>query len=170
MQSAPPHVRPATPADAAAIAAIQVRSWLTGYPGLKGEIEAFDTDSLTETWREALTEPGVHGGHRAAFVAIGEEMVVGFATLDGGELLALEVNPLHRRRGHGSRLLAAVADQARAHRAGHLGCWCPVPDEARRNFLQSAGFQPDQGLRTLTTASGDTVSEAHLSAGLDEPA
>ncbi|WP_336922699.1 GNAT family N-acetyltransferase [Aquipuribacter sp. SD81] len=78
----------------------------------------------------------------------------------GVEVVALEVDPLHTRRGHGSRLLAAVADTARAAGATHLLAWVHVDDAGRAEFLRGAGFAEDGARRRRALDDAD----------LDEPA
>jgi ribosomal protein S18 acetylase RimI-like enzyme len=94
--------------------------------------------------------------------------VAGFAAVDrDGEIVALWVHPHRQRRGHGSRLLAAIADHGRRRGVSRLGVWCPAADAARQRFFTSAGFAPDAGRRTLLPEGpGQPLDEVHLSAGL----
>lgn len=76
-------IRPATLADAASIAQVQVASWRTTYRGLIGDeaLDRLNVGERTERWGEILARDGA-----AAFVAEeerdGEQTVVGF--VDGG--------------------------------------------------------------------------------------
>jgi GNAT superfamily N-acetyltransferase len=80
-----------------------------------------------------------------------------------GELLALEIDPALTRKGHGSRLMAAAADHARAAGISTWVTWCPLADEARRAFLQAAGWGPDSAYRDIQVgwerAEGDSNGE-----------
>lgn len=165
----PPRVRPAGSADLTWIGAIQARAWRRNYATVlpADVLAALDPASLAEQWRPAvLTSPS---SAHIVFVALADDLVLGFTALDGdGEIVALEVDPLHQRQGHGSRLVAALADHGREQSLAALSVWCPLADEARRTFFVSAGFGPSGGVRDLTDASGRTVREAQLVAALDD--
>ena len=160
-----PSVRPAVAADVDAVGAVQHRAWTTDYREVlpEGMLADLTPELLAEQWRQAVTGPPSDG---RVLVACSGATRVGFAAVDGGgEIVALWVDPAHQRRGHGSRLLAAVADTARAQGTAVLSIWCPLPDEPRRRFLVSAGFEADGGLRELGW-DGSTLREAHLVAAL----
>ena len=72
------------------------------------------------------------------------------------------MEPRWGRRGHGSRLLAAVADVARGGGAARLQVWLPETDGVSAGFYESAGWAPDGWARTLDT--GD-ASRSARSAG-----
>ncbi len=167
-------VRPASAADVSAIGAVQVRSWRRSYADLLPAplLAGLSADQLAAGWRAAVTSSP--SARHAVLVACSGSTVVGLAALapstDGdataadAELVALEVDPAHQRAGHGSRLLAAVADTARAAGFTTLRTWLPARDDARRAFLESAGLRPDGALRRLRTALG---TEAGGSGGTD---
>jgi GNAT superfamily N-acetyltransferase len=67
------------------------------------------------------------------------------------ELVALLVEPRWGRRGHGSRLLAAVSDLARSGGAARLQVWLLESDRVSAGFYESAGWAPDGWARTLDT-------------------
>jgi GNAT superfamily N-acetyltransferase len=69
------------------------------------------------------------------------------------ELSILLVEPRWGRRGHGSRLLAAVVDIARAAGTARLQSWLLEPDAISAAFLESAGWAPDGWARTLDTGT-----------------
>ena len=164
-----PSVRPAVAADVDAVGAVQHRAWSTDYRGVlpDGLLDAITPQLLAEQWREAVTAPP-SPAHQVLVACAGATRV-GFVAVDGeGEIVALWVDPAHQRQGHGSRLLAAAADTARTHGIAELNVWCALPDEARRRFLTSAGFEADGGLRDLDW-DGSTLREAHLVAGLGTP-
>jgi len=79
---------------------------------------------------------------------LGEQPVEDEGAVGVVEIIALEVPEELGRRGHGSRLVAAVADFAREDRATELQVWIPVGDEARTRFYNSAGFAP-RGIRRV---------------------
>jgi GNAT superfamily N-acetyltransferase len=166
--SADASVRPARPEDAAAIARVQAVTWRTAYRAvLPAEVlDAWDADAVTTTWRAAVTGPPTpaHG----VLVALERDTVVGFAAygppeLPAGEtphpagptteVAALLVEPRWGRRGHGSRLLAAVADLARGTGAARLQTWLLEEDRVSADFYESAGWARDGWVRTLDTGS-----------------
>ena len=65
------------------------------------------------------------------------------------------VEPRWGRRGHGSRLLAAVVDHARGDGMTRAIAWIPEDDTASREFLLSAGWAPDGLARALDTGAGE---------------
>jgi GNAT superfamily N-acetyltransferase len=115
-------------------------------------------------------------------VARERNLLVGFAAYGPAELTAGEfpdpagptaevstllVEPRWGRRGHGSRLLAAVADLAVAGKSARLQVWLPEADRVSAAFYESAGWAPDGWARTLDTGSG-TLREVRWHALLGE--
>ena len=159
-------VRPARPDDAAAVARVQVVTWRTAYRDVlpAAVLDDWDEDAAGETWRAAVTSPPTPG--HGVLVAVERDEVVGFAAYGPAELGAGEapdpagptteiatllVEPRWGRRGHGSRLLAAVADVARATGAARLQVWLPEADDVSAGFFESAGWAPQGWARTLDT-------------------
>lgn len=137
---------------------------------------ALDEAQMAASWAQAIGQ-GVGGG-RGVFVAEDESAPVGFAAfhadrtfpgLEAGEVgpiavapgsaqvLAFEVLLTHINKGHGSRLLAAVADAARAAGVGGLATWIVADDAPRVQFFQKAGLAPVGLRRSLETPSGNLV-------------
>ena len=159
-------VRDATAADASAVATIQTTCWEHDYDWPAEIFAAIAASDPEMQWaRAVIAPPGP--GHRLLVATHGPD-VVGFAALapsqdadaDPGELeiVAWEVRPDHRGHGHGSRLLAAVADHARSISAHTLTIWITHDDESRRCVLQEAGFAPDTAHRTVQVDE-DQVTE-----------
>jgi len=161
-------VRPAVAGDAAEIARIQVVTWRTAYRSLlpAAVLDDWDAEAAGLTWRIAVTAPPTPG--HGVLVALERNTVVGFAAYgpaelgdgepphDAGptvEVSTLLVEPRWGRRGHGSRLLAAVADLARAGGAARLQIWLPETDRVSAGFYESAGWAPDGWARTLDTGT-----------------
>ncbi|MGY1834573.1 GNAT family N-acetyltransferase [Blastococcus sp. SYSU DS0510] len=155
--SADVSVRPARPEDAAAIARVQGVTWRTAYRSLLPAevLDGWDEEAVTEAWRSAVTTPP-SAGHRV-LVAVEQGAVVGFAAVATGpeaaEISTLLVEPRWGRRGHGSRLLAAVADLASADATTRLEVWLVESDRASADFYESAGWAPDGWARTLDTGA-----------------
>jgi len=169
-------VRVARPGDTPAMGAVQLRSWRRSYAGLLPEaaLAGLSTGQLAAGWDRAVSAPPT--ARHAVLVACAGPIVVGLGAVgpsgDGdaaptdAELVALEVDPAHQRLGHGSRLLAAVADTAREHGFTALRAWVPASDDARRAFLESAGMRPDGGRRRLSL-SPETAPEPTGTSGKD---
>jgi GNAT superfamily N-acetyltransferase len=160
-------VRPAVPADVPAIGAVQARAWRSAYARLlpPDVLEALAPEALAEAWRSAVASPP-SPGHRVLVGCAGPTVVAFAASDPDGEVVALLVDPLHQRRGHGSRLLNAVADLHREAGGTRLTAWSPVDDAARLAFLTSAGFGPDGARRRLELPGGGALDETRLSAAL----
>jgi GNAT superfamily N-acetyltransferase len=176
-------VRPARPDDATAVARVQTVAWRTAYRAVLplAVLDEWDEGAAAESWRAAIAGPPTpaHG----VLVAMENGEVVGFAAYgpaevapddppspDGPatEIAPLLVEPRWGRRGHGSRLLAAVSDLARATGAGRLVSWLPEADGVSARFLEQAGGDRDGWARTLDTG-GEPLREVRWHAVLDDP-
>lgn len=177
-------VRLARTPDVDGIAAVNVHSWQQRFRDVlpAATLEALDPRDLAMVWASGILNPPTPG-HRL-LVAVEEQDVLGYAAIGpsqdpdaaptDGELIALEVDPDHQRQGHGSRLLSAAVDHARAGGFDALTVWCPVGDEPRRAFLQSAGWAPDSALRDIVVGEAEDGSdllarEVRLVVGIAEP-
>jgi len=83
------------------------------------------------------------------------------------EISPLLVEPRWGRRGHGSRLLAAVVDHARADGMQRAIVWIPEADTVSREFYLSAGWAADGLVRALDTGAGE-LREIRLHVSLAE--
>ncbi|TFV63233.1 UNVERIFIED_ORG: GNAT family N-acetyltransferase [Bacillus sp. AZ43] len=161
-------VRPAVPEDAAEIARIQLVTWRTAYGSTlpSSVLDEWDADAAAASWRAAITAPPTPG--HGVLVALERNTLVGFAAFGPAELSpgeqpdpsgpsaeigTLLVEPRWGRRGHGSRLLAAVSDLARAGGAARLQVWLLEADRVSAGFYESAGWEPDGWARTLDTGA-----------------
>jgi ribosomal protein S18 acetylase RimI-like enzyme len=165
------YVRAARSSDAEAIGRIQVRSWLANCGGLLPATtlaalrDPAAPTEVADQWRSATDAPP-SPRHRVLVAVLADDVadgVVGFAAtapaadrdsddLDG-ELLTLLVDPDDVRRGHGSRLLAAAADQLRSDGFRRAQAWLVVGDEAVRSLLASAGWAADGAHRRFDAGS-----------------
>jgi GNAT superfamily N-acetyltransferase len=146
-------VRPATPADALAIATIHVRSWQVAYRGLLPQdyLDELDPQKRLGQWETIL--------ETTAWPATGTLLltdataIAGFAGLGPtrddddpasvGELQTLYLDPGHWRRGGGSILLRAVQDQL--GRAGFVSAaaWVLETNARARRFYEGHGWRFD---------------------------
>jgi GNAT superfamily N-acetyltransferase len=164
--SADASVRPARPEDAADIARIQAITWRTAYRSVlpASVLDEWDADTATATWHAAVTAPPTPG--HGVLVALEKNALVGFAAYGPAELTpgeqpdaagpttevsTLLVEPRWGRRGHGSRLLSALADLSDANGAARLQVWLLEDDRVSAGFYESAGWAPDGWARTLDT-------------------
>lgn len=120
---------------------------------------------LAQGWAQAITTPpspdyrvlmAMEGAAPVGFASFApaDQQVVGDEDGDTPtviEILALEVPETHGRKGHGTRLLSAIADLS--EKADEIQVWIAVGDEAKTRFYQGAGFGP-RGMRR-TFAIGD---------------
>jgi GNAT superfamily N-acetyltransferase len=162
-------VRPAVAADVAEIARIQVDTWRFAYADVvpAAVLQALAIETALAAWTDAVTAPPSEQHH--VLVALEQEPVVGFIALGPAEDLQpddpdpastasigpLIVEPRWGRRGHGSRLMAASVDIARADGMSRAICWIPEADVVSREFLIGAGWAPDGLVRALDTGAGE---------------
>jgi GNAT superfamily N-acetyltransferase len=176
------HVRPARPDDAAEIARIQLSTWRTAYDRVVPArvIEGVGDELATAQWHTAIVAPPSRE-HRV-LVAQEQQWRVGFAAFGpadeddlagGGDpestiaITTLLVEPRWGRRGHGSRLLAAVVDLARTAGFRTGVTWVLQADEASLSFYRGAGWEPD-GTGRAMDMDGTAVHEIRLHASLSE--
>ncbi|GCE77079.1 GNAT family N-acetyltransferase [Cellulomonas biazotea] len=168
-------VRPAVAGDEARIARIQLAAWRHAHLDALGAdaLALVDEGTVRAQWAAAVTSPPAGGYH--VLVACDGPAVVGFASVapvpppaddptaaPGGVVLALEVEPVRQRQGHGSRLLAAAVDLLRADGADQLLTWVLDGDPAREEFLTSCGLGPDGASRALASGHDDAGQEREV--------
>ncbi|MBO3103163.1 GNAT family N-acetyltransferase [Cellulomonas fengjieae] len=177
-------VRPAVPGDEEAIARIQIAAWRASHAEVLGEgaLDLLDQAAVQAQWAAAVVTPP--GAGFRVLVACDGPTVVGVVSVapvpapedrpfdaPGGAILALEVEPAQQRVGHGSRLLAAAVDTLREDGADQVHTWVLDGDDARAQFLSSAGLGPDDVVRELISGrmpdgSTRTVTEHRWSASI----
>ncbi|WP_369134790.1 N-acetyltransferase family protein [Modestobacter sp. I12A-02662] len=169
-------VRRAQPGDEAAVARVQLVTWRTAYRALLPAevLDGWDEQGAADAWAEAIGAPP--GPDHGVLVAVESDDVVGVAAFapagtpddqPAAELTTLLVEPRWGRRGHGSRLLAAVADLAGERGVGTLVSWVPEADEVTAGFLRSAGWAPDGWARDLDTGTA-TIRQLRWHTRLDD--
>ena len=166
-------VRPARAGDAAEIGRVQVETWRTAYASLlpPDALDGVDASQAAITWLAEIEGPASERHH--VLVALEQDWLVGFAAVapaedDGtGEIALLLVEPRWGRRGHGSRLLAAVVDHWREDGFTRGVVWIPESDQASAAFYEGAGWARDGFVRGLD-AGGATLREIRLHTSLDD--
>jgi GNAT superfamily N-acetyltransferase len=168
-------VRRAQPGDETAVARVQLVTWRAAYRALLPAevLDAWDEQAAADAWAEAIGAPGPDHG---VLVALESDDVVGVAAFaparipddqPAAELTTLLVEPRWGRRGHGSRLLAAVADLADERGVRTLLSWVPEADDVTAGFLQSAGWAPDGWARDLDSGT-TTIRQLRWHTRLDD--
>jgi ribosomal protein S18 acetylase RimI-like enzyme len=170
-------VRVARSSDAPAVGFVQAVVFREAYAAVLAPevLEQLEPKVFAGAWRDSLE--GEAAGDGVLLVACAGDQVVGFAAVgassdpDAGEataeLLVLAVHPDARRQGHGSRLLHAVVDTARARGRDHLTAWLLASDDTVRTFLTASGLEPDGAHRErVVDADGRTVRELRLAASV----
>lgn len=138
-------VRPAGSEDAAAIAHVHVDTWRTAYRGLLPDdfLAALDEAGYAERWKRNLTD-----GAGRVYVAEDRRQTVGFASggperagEDGftGELYAIYVLQEAQGRGHGRRLVQAVARGLREMGLADMIVWVLRDNHNARHFYERLG-------------------------------
>lgn len=169
-------VRPAVPGDEHEITRVQLAAWRSAHQDTLGPgvLDRIDADQVAGQWAQAIAAPP--GPGYRVLVAVAGPRLVGFASVvpviapagsdddtPGGEILALEVHPDHRREGHGSRLLAAAVDLLRDEdRATSVQTWVLDGDAVREQFLGSAGLDDTGGLRRMGAEDDPREVTEHL--------
>lgn len=135
------YVRPARPGDEQEIARIQVDAWVASLGERLGRRrhDVFNLDEIAKGWGDSIAHPPTPG--HQVFIAMCDGDIVGFAAVaPPSTIVALEVDPARRRRGHGSRLMAAASDHLRAQGGSEMKIWALERDAVRADFLAGAGF------------------------------
>ena len=147
-------LRSARPADALALAEVQVASWHAAYPGLipAARLAAYTVERRLVAWRRYLADQGPSTHTR---LVEDQQRVVGFVTTGSsrdrsgaGEIWALYVDPERWGHGAGSALMAdALATLARrGFRQARL--WVLEGNQRAIGFYQGSGFALD-GVRMV---------------------
>ncbi|MFZ0325365.1 MAG: GNAT family N-acetyltransferase [Actinomycetes bacterium] len=164
-------VRPARLVDVEPLVELQRRVWaaLPADIWAVPDVADLDAAAMGRSWERAVLVPPTPR-HRL-LVALDGDVVVGALALtpaddpdlrdpDSGvdELALLVVDPPYRRRGHGSRLMAAAVDVVVPDGVATIVAWVPAADDEARSYLEGAGFAVDGAFRSVE-AQGRTVRE-----------
>lgn len=157
-------VRPATPADALAVADIHHRGWTESYRGLLPDtyLDTLDHDACVRRWTSAMYD----GTPVQVLVADVDGRVAGFVSAGpsadadasaAGEIWDLWVDERHRSVGVGRLLLDAALDRLAAqHRAALV--WVLAANTRGRTFYARAGAVQD-GLTRTTPVQGGVMTD-----------
>jgi GntR family transcriptional regulator len=159
---AAPRLRPATPADAAALAEVFVTTWRRNYRSVVPDdvIDALDL-SDTARWLERLVTTAEQS---TVLLEATDGKVVGFVRFGAepgdarnGHIYALYVHADHGGQGFGRRLL--LSGIAGLERSGHdvVTLWVFKDNAAARALYASEGFAPDGGQRVEEQFRADEI-------------
>ena len=128
-------IRPATPADAPAIAGVQARAWRYAYADIVEPDAMLVPEETTPRWADAIS------ARSGVIVWDQDGRVVGFAAIEGNELQAIYVDPPAQGAGVGSALLDAAVAALRA--AGHAEAflWTFDANGLARAFYERHGWE-----------------------------
>jgi len=150
-------LRRATPEDAAALAAVEVRSWRAAYRGLMPDtfLDGLSEVEKAETWRQNLLKHGPSGRKRVC-AALSDAGISGFVRVgpltDEGEvglIYVLYVLPEQWGCGMGAALMQAGMQELRDLGMREAVLWVLRDNLRARRFYEQLGWTPD----------GQTVSE-----------
>lgn len=163
-------IRPATAADLAAVARVQLDSWRSAYAGIMPDpyLAEFTYDEREAAWRDQLAEDS----DQLLYVAeTSEGEIVGFAcayplpaddaeeTGYAAELSSLHIRRAYHRHGLGRRLFAAVVERLRAQGVPSLWLWVLAANPAR-GFYERFGGQL-VGERTIDPGDVEVIEVAY---------
>lgn len=172
MNSTSPVIRRATTTDAAAIAALQVRSWKVAYRGIVPDalLDDLAEDAWLARWLGQLTAVGREGVHQLvsidgrdgrprAVAACGPAMepTAEFT----GQLYVLYADPPSWSQGHGGALLSRVHELLAAD--GHSGAllWVAAENHRSIGFYEHHGWTED-GEAQREEVAGATFDEVRM--------
>jgi ribosomal protein S18 acetylase RimI-like enzyme len=144
-------IRPATTADAPALARVHVDAWQVAYRGLVPDImlQAFTYEYREERFRRSLA-----AGAEETHVVELEGEVVGLLTIGiargpdlerqcTGEIWGIYISPRYWRRGFGSRLVAVAQQMLQQRGYENVVLWVLASNSRARRFYEAMGFAPD---------------------------
>lgn len=143
-------LRPATPADADAIAAISVRTWHHAYADIAHPqtLAERDLESQTARWQTRLSSREIE-----TVVAQTGGSTIGYATTGPGDdpdsaehtgsLLALYVDPSAQGAGHGTRLLDDAVRRLRLAGYREATLWVFAEYDRARRLYERHGWRLD---------------------------
>ncbi|HEX6219215.1 MAG TPA: GNAT family N-acetyltransferase [Sphingomicrobium sp.] len=143
--------RPATPADATAMAELGARTFTSTFGHLyqPGDLQLFLQNHSPENWDRELNDPAFE-----VLVAENEGRLVGYAKLgpphlpfeprgEAAELRQLYVVEEMKGKGVADQLIGWVIDRARDRRADYLYLSVFTDNHRARRFYEKYGFEPE---------------------------
>jgi GNAT superfamily N-acetyltransferase len=138
-------IRPATAADARAIAELEVRAWRWAYVDFIAEEDMITVAERVERWTGRSAE--------GAFVAEVEGRIVGVVQVVGDEIKGLYVEPAAQGAGLGATLLDFACERLRAAGYAQAMLWVFEPNGHARGFYERRGWVADGARNELLGTS-----------------
>ena len=170
-------VREATTADAAGIAAVQVRGWLATYRGLMPD--AFLAEQNVEEATTRVTQSLTARRGDVLVATTGDRTVVGFCWMtrardadlseDVVEIVAIYVDPNHFRQGLGRELASAACALAVRQQGRRVVLWVFRENAGARAFYAAQGFSEDGTRKTTSRWGGVPLEEVRYARELVIP-
>jgi ribosomal protein S18 acetylase RimI-like enzyme len=145
------NLRPATPADAAALAKMHVASWHQAYRGIvpDSHLQEFTAERQTERFCESLASHA-----EETYVAESGGQVLGFLTLGDcrdpnadrqttGEIWGIYLSPDHWRKGIGRFLCTQSENMLVSRGCSFATLWVLEANDQARRFYEAMGFATD---------------------------
>lgn len=162
-------VRPASPGDAAGLAATHVRSWQSAYRGLVPQdyLDELDPADRAESWQQRLQD--VDWSRGGIVVVNGGADIFGFVQFgptrdaDGdpavvGEVAAIYLLPEVWGQGLGRRLIARALEDLTAAGYVQATLWVLDSNARARRFYASGGWAED-GAMKIDDSHGFAMTE-----------
>ena len=162
-------IRPATAADARAVARVQAETWRAAYAGLMpgGVLDGMTEEAGTPLWLERLAQPGTwvyvadDGGEVTGFLSGGHcrdaDLPPGY-----GEVYALYVLPAAQRAGLGRALLSAAAERVLADGDTAIALWVLDSNGPGRTFYETLGWRADGSERLFDLGAASVTEVRYL--------
>ena len=160
-------IRPASLADAPALARVHVASWRAAYHGLMPDavLAGLSEETFTENWQRRLTQMP-----RSTLLAVAADEVIGFAAAGPsrdtdairprtGELYALYVHPEHWGSGTAQRLWRGMHQWLIVEEFAAVTLWVLEGNARARAFYESVGFEQEPGAIKSITREGAVLPE-----------
>ncbi|HXC55592.1 MAG TPA: GNAT family N-acetyltransferase [Rhizomicrobium sp.] len=160
-------IRPATPADARAIAAVRVTSWRATYRGVVPDsyLDAMTPEESQDGWRAVAAGEVADAGLLVCDI---DGAIVGFAAYGaarppdfgyGGELYATYYLPEAMGKGYGTAMVAEVARGLARLGHGDMILWVMEANARGRRFYDSVGGAVIAASRRSFDIGGATIWE-----------
>ena len=161
--------RPATPADARAIAQVHVISWQKIYRGVMSDVFL---DTLEPSQREAMWSRTLQRGDQHVDVACDGSAVVAFCSSGtsrdaptDAEIYAIYAHPDYWGKGLGKQLFVRTCEAMKRNGFERITLWVATQNAQGRAFYERAGMTFDGGLKSASIG-GTEVEEMRYTLGL----
>jgi ribosomal protein S18 acetylase RimI-like enzyme len=160
-------IRQAVPADAPALAAVQIASWQVAYRDIVSQrvMDAWNAKrpAQWESYLAAATPKtqnllAQQGDEVIGFALFGPGRDEGIDAQRNAELYSLYVHPSQWRHGAGRALCAAVIERLADQNFADLYLWTFAANAPARRFYESVGFQLQSRAKELVL-EGTTFAE-----------